>query len=90
MARSSCFITPKDTATLSLHFKDKALNEKIIAYGKRANLNVSQVGMLIIGRHIDQMLEELDRNEVEMLNEKAKVDAIMELKRKLKEAGIDA
>lgn len=90
MARSSCFITPKDSAILSLHFKDKALNEKIIAYAKRSNLNVSQVGMLIIGKHIDQMLEELDRNEIELLNDDAKVDTIIELRRKLKEAGIDA
>lgn len=90
MARGSCFITPKDAATLSLHFKDRALNEKIITYAKRANLNVSQVGMLIIGRHIDEMLEELERGEYELLNEDAKVDTIMELKRKLKEAGIDA
>lgn len=90
MARSSCFITPKDTALLSLHFNDRELNEKIVAYGKRTNLNVSQVGMAIIRAHIDQMLEELDRNEFELLNEDAKVDTIMELRRKLKEAGIDA
>lgn len=90
MARSSCFITPKDTALLSLHFNDRELNEKIVTYGKRMNLNVSQVGMLIIREHIDQMLNDLERTEYELLNEEAKVDTIMELKKKLKEAGIDA
>lgn len=90
MARSTCFITPKDTSILSLHFNDKELNEKIVTYGKRTNLNVSQVGMIIIRKNIDQMLEELDRSEIELLNDEAKVDTIMELRKKLKEAGIDA
>lgn len=90
MSRGIWFITPKDPSNLSLHITDKELNEKLIAYGKRTNTNISLVGTNIMKKHIDEMLDELERSEIQLLNDEAKVDTILELKRKLKEAGLDA
>ena len=90
MARGNGFITPKDIISLSLHFNDQDLNNKLVSYGKRVNLNVSQVAMMLCRSCIDTFIESLDREQYELLNEEAKIDTIMELKRRLKEAGIDA
>lgn len=88
--RSTTFINPKSTDIISLTFKDKELNEKMCLLGKRLNLNVSELAMQICREVIDQKIVDSERAEYEMLNEDAKVDTILELKKKLKEAGIDA
>lgn len=90
MARGTWFITPKDAGNLSANIRDRELGEKLVRYGKLVNLNISEVVVKLCKEVIDSKLEEFERSEYELLNEEAKVDTIMELKRKLKEAGIDA
>lgn len=90
MARGYWFFTPKDIKRLSVHLTDAELNQKVVSYAKRVNTNISLVVSEIVRRHIDEMYEELDRSEYELMNEEAKIETILELKRKLKEAGIDA
>lgn len=88
--RSTTFINPKSEEVISLTFKDRELNHKMVILGKRMNLNISELATLLCKELVDQKIVESERAEYEMLNEDAKVDTILELKKKLKEAGIDA
>ena len=88
--RSTTFINPKSEEVISLTFKDRELNHKMVILGKRLNLNISELAMMLCKELVDQKIVESERAEYEMLNEDAKVDTILELKKKLKEAGIDA
>lgn len=81
--RSTTFIHPKSDENISLTFKDKELNRKMILLGKRLNLNVSELAMQMCRELIDDKITESERSEYEMLNEEAKVDEILRLKREL-------
>lgn len=83
MSRGEWFITPKTAETLTLHFTNKEVNEKLIRLAKRNNLNCSLMATKLVEESIDKALEESERFEYEMLNEDAKVDMIIDLKRQL-------
>lgn len=81
--RTTTFITPKNEENISLTFKDKELNHKMVILGKRMNLNISELATMMCKELIDQKIIESERAEYEMLNEEAKVDEILRLKREL-------
>lgn len=86
MSRGEWFITPKTAETLTLHFTNKEVNEKLIRIAKRNNLNCSLMATKLVEESIDKALEESERFEYEMLNEEAKIDIIISLKKQLEEA----
>lgn len=81
--RTTTFISPKSEENISLTFKDKELNHKMVILGKRMNLNISELATMMCKEIIDQKIIESERAEYEMLNEEAKVDEILRLKREL-------
>lgn len=81
--RTTTFIAPKSEENISLSFKDKELNHKMVILGKRMNLNISELATMMCKEIIDQKIIESERAEYEMLNEEAKVDEILRLKREL-------
>lgn len=81
--RTTTFIAPKSEENISLTFKDKELNHKMVILGKRMNRNISELATMMCKEIIDQKIIESERAEYEMLNEEAKVDEILRLKREL-------
>lgn len=81
--RTTTFIAPKSEENISLTFKDKELNHKMVILGKRMNLNISELATMMCKEIIDQKIIESERAEYEMLNEDAKVDEILRLKKEL-------
>lgn len=84
--RGKTFITPKTADSLTIHLSDREMNEKLIILGKRLDSNLSIVVTELVKEIIDQKVAESERSQFEMLNEEAKVDLIIELRRKLAEA----
>lgn len=89
--RGTSFITPKNNDKISIHIQDKDLNEKLIAYGKRKNLNLSLVVTELCRSkgNIDDLIDRADREQYSMLSEEEKVDLIIRLT-KSKEAETNA
>lgn len=81
--RTTTFIAPKSEENISLSFKDRELNHKMVILGKRMNLNISELATMMCKEIIDQKIIESERAEYEMLNEDAKVDEILRLKKEL-------
>lgn len=81
--RTTTFIAPKSEENISLTFKDRELNHKMVILGKRMNLNISELATMMCKEIIDQKIIESERAEYEMLNEDAKVDEILRLKKEL-------
>lgn len=81
--RTTTFISPKSEEIISLTFKDRELNHKMVILGKRLNLNISELATMLCKEIIDDKIAESERSEYEMLNEEAKVDEILRLKREL-------
>ena len=81
--RGKTFITPKTEKMLHLHLDNPEINRKLIKLGKILNVNLSLLTTQIISEVIDKKLLESERTAYEMLNEEAKVDMIIDLKRQL-------
>lgn len=84
--RGKTFITPKTAEMLHLHLDNIEINRKLIKLGKILNVNLSLLTTQIISEVIDEKLLESERTAYEMLNEEAKVNMIIELKKQLEEA----
>lgn len=88
--RGKTFITPKTEQMLHLHLDNPEINRKLIKLGKILNVNLSLLTTQIISEVIDEKLLESERSTYEMMNEEAKIDMIIELKKQLEEAKKDA
>lgn len=88
--RGKTFITPKTEQMLHLHLDNPEINRKLIKLGKILNVNLSLLTTQIISEVIDDKLLESERSTYEMMNEEAKIDMIIELKKQLEEAKKDA
>lgn len=84
--RGKTFITPKTEQMLHLNLDNPEINRKLIKLGKILNVNLSLLTTQIISEVIDDKLLESERSTYEMMNEEAKIDIIISLKKQLEEA----
>ena len=92
MARSNSYVKLRHEDHFTVKIKDPEIVAKLSYYGKRKNLNMQEVikKLILTKDNIDGLIEDLEREKYELLDEDQKIDKILELENKLKEAGINA
>lgn len=72
---------------VKVHIKDRELTEKILYYGRRKDMNCTDVIIKLIKckDNIDGLIDDLDREAYELLDEDQKIDVILQMQRKIKE-----
>jgi len=68
-----------------VHLNDKELCDSLRLYGKRVNSNMESLikKLIVSDKSIYTLIDELDREQYELLDEDAKVDIILKMKKRI-------
>ena len=88
MGNKRGFVNHKRKNILQVTIKDEELIEKLMEYGQRKNINLSALVTRLCRckDNIDGLINDLEREEYELLDEDEKINVILTLKKQLKEA----